>query len=81
MRVHNTLKDAKVAHNDHILIGIKNDEEESKLEKKVAEKGADAAAETIYENTIIVNLAGHTEYERFVPELDWTVAQLLKYLE
>lgn len=79
----NTLSDAQLKHNSIIMIEEKSAEElagESADAHTAAEGGVVQLDETENIRTVIANIAGFDDFQRFQVNLDWTLTELLVFL-
>ena len=82
MRVLNTMKDAKVAHMNRIMLTVIADNEEENFDKKPAAATANAEeTEKLHDYTVIVNLGDSTDFFRYPISIDWTIEQLTDFLK
>ena len=80
LRVLNTLNDIKIRHNSVFIVEEKGAEE-------LAGDGGEKASEDIEllddsdnTRTVIANVSGYEEYQRYQFNLDWTLTELCDFL-
>ena len=85
LRVLNTLQDVKVSHNSVLLVEEKDDEEivgeEAALDSRTqVDRNIEHIDATDNMRTVITNISGFSEIQRYQVNTDWTITELAIFL-